>query len=77
MLSSLPYITVYQVRGEVLYVVRILRSAQDWPFLEVLIEAGASKGWEESSNDETHGDFCAFAVGNSRACAGQETNNAA
>jgi toxin ParE1/3/4 len=30
-LSSLPYILVYQVRGDVLYVVRILHGAQQWP----------------------------------------------
>jgi addiction module RelE/StbE family toxin len=29
-LSSLPYIVVYEVRGESLFVVRILHSAQDW-----------------------------------------------
>ena len=30
-LASLPYIVVYQVTGEVLYVVRVLHGAQDWP----------------------------------------------
>jgi toxin ParE1/3/4 len=30
-LPSLPYIVVYQVAGEVLYIVRILHGAQKWP----------------------------------------------
>jgi toxin ParE1/3/4 len=30
-LPSLPYVVVYQVTGDVLYVVRILHGAQDWP----------------------------------------------
>jgi toxin ParE1/3/4 len=30
-LSSLPYIVVYQITGEVIHVVRILHSAQKWP----------------------------------------------
>jgi toxin ParE1/3/4 len=29
--SSLPYIVVYQIRGEVLYIVRLLHAAQAWP----------------------------------------------
>jgi toxin ParE1/3/4 len=28
---SLPYIVVYAVRGDVIYVVRILHGAQQWP----------------------------------------------
>lgn len=28
---SLPYIVVYTVRGDVIYVVRILHGAQQWP----------------------------------------------
>lgn len=28
---SLPYIVVYRVTGDVVYVVRILHGAQDWP----------------------------------------------
>jgi addiction module RelE/StbE family toxin len=30
-LSPLPYIVVYTVRGNVIYVVRILHGAQKWP----------------------------------------------
>jgi addiction module RelE/StbE family toxin len=30
-LSSLPYIVVYQVTGEVIHIVRILHGAQKWP----------------------------------------------
>lgn len=30
-LSSLPYVIVYQITGETLHIVRILHSAQDWP----------------------------------------------
>jgi toxin ParE1/3/4 len=30
-LSHLPYIVVYQVRGETVHVVRILHGAQKWP----------------------------------------------
>ena len=30
-ISSLPYVVVYQMTGDVLYVVRILHGAQDWP----------------------------------------------
>ena len=30
-LPSLPYIVVYQITGEVIYVVRILHGAQKWP----------------------------------------------
>ncbi len=30
-LSPLPYVIVYAVRGDVLYVVRILHGAQQWP----------------------------------------------
>jgi toxin ParE1/3/4 len=30
-LSPLPYIVVYQVRGETVHVVRILHGAQKWP----------------------------------------------
>jgi toxin ParE1/3/4 len=30
-LSSLPYIVVYTMRGDVIYVVRILHGAQQWP----------------------------------------------
>lgn len=30
-MTSLPYIIVYQVTGEVLHVVRILHGAQEWP----------------------------------------------
>jgi toxin ParE1/3/4 len=30
-LSSLPYIIVYQVSSDVLHVVRILHGAQEWP----------------------------------------------
>jgi toxin ParE1/3/4 len=30
-LSSLPYIVVYQITGEVIHVVRILHGAQKWP----------------------------------------------
>lgn len=30
-LASLPYVVVYQVRGEFVYVVRILHAAQQWP----------------------------------------------
>ena len=30
-LSPLPYIVVYTVRGEIVYVVRILHGAQQWP----------------------------------------------
>lgn len=29
--SSLPYVVVYQVTSDVLYIVRILHGAQDWP----------------------------------------------
>ncbi len=30
-LSSLPYVVVYQISGEVIHVVRILHGAQKWP----------------------------------------------
>jgi toxin ParE1/3/4 len=30
-MPSLPYVIVYQVRGETVLIVRILHSAQDWP----------------------------------------------
>jgi plasmid stabilization system protein ParE len=30
-MSPLPYIVVYTVRGEAIYVVRILHGAQQWP----------------------------------------------
>ena len=30
-LSSLPYVVVYKIAGEVLYIARILHGAQDWP----------------------------------------------
>lgn len=30
-MSSLPYIVVYTMRGDVIYVVRILHGAQQWP----------------------------------------------
>ena len=30
-ISSLPYIVVYQVTGEVIHIVRILHGAQKWP----------------------------------------------
>ncbi len=30
-LSSLPYVVVYQVTGEVIHIVRILHGAQKWP----------------------------------------------
>jgi plasmid stabilization system protein ParE len=30
-LSPLPYIVVYAVHGDVIYVVRILHGAQEWP----------------------------------------------
>jgi toxin ParE1/3/4 len=30
-LSSLPYIVVYTVAGDVVHIARILHSAQDWP----------------------------------------------
>jgi toxin ParE1/3/4 len=30
-LSSLPYVVVYQITGEVIYIVRILHGAQKWP----------------------------------------------
>jgi toxin ParE1/3/4 len=30
-LPSLPYIIVYQVRDEILHIVRILHAAQEWP----------------------------------------------
>ena len=30
-LSSLPYIVVYQITGEVIHVARILHGAQKWP----------------------------------------------
>ena len=30
-LSPLPYIVVYAVHGEIIYVVRILHGAQQWP----------------------------------------------
>jgi toxin ParE1/3/4 len=30
-LAPLPYIVVYQVRGEVIFVVRVLHGAQKWP----------------------------------------------
>lgn len=29
--SSLPYVTVYQVAGDVVHIVRILHAAQRWP----------------------------------------------
>jgi hypothetical protein len=30
-MSPLPYVVVYTVRGDVIYVVRILHGAQQWP----------------------------------------------
>jgi toxin ParE1/3/4 len=30
-LSPLPYIVVYKVRGDVIYIARILHGAQQWP----------------------------------------------
>jgi toxin ParE1/3/4 len=30
-LSALPYIVVYTVRGDVIYIARILHGAQQWP----------------------------------------------
>jgi toxin ParE1/3/4 len=30
-LSPLPYIVVYTVRGDVIYIIRILHGAQQWP----------------------------------------------
>jgi len=30
-LSSLPYVVVYQITGEVIHIVRILHGAQKWP----------------------------------------------
>jgi toxin ParE1/3/4 len=30
-LSPLPYVVVYAVRGEVIYIVRILHGGQQWP----------------------------------------------
>ena len=30
-IPSLPYIVVYQITAEVIYIVRILHGAQDWP----------------------------------------------
>ncbi len=30
-MPSLPYIIVYQVRGDTVHIVRILHSSQDWP----------------------------------------------
>ena len=30
-MSSLPYIIVYYVRGDTVHIVRILHSSQDWP----------------------------------------------
>ncbi len=30
-MSSLPYIIVYHVRGDTVHIVRILHSSQDWP----------------------------------------------
>jgi toxin ParE1/3/4 len=30
-MSSLPYVIVYQLSGDVIHVVRILHGAQDWP----------------------------------------------
>ncbi len=30
-LSSLPYLVVYQITGEVIHIVRILHGAQKWP----------------------------------------------
>jgi len=30
-IPSLPWILVYQITGDVIYVVRILHGAQDWP----------------------------------------------
>ena len=30
-LSSLPYVVVYKIAGEVLYIARILHGAQNWP----------------------------------------------
>jgi len=29
--GSLPYVLVYQVRGDIVYVVRILHGSQNWP----------------------------------------------
>jgi toxin ParE1/3/4 len=31
LMSPLPYIVVYTVRGDAIYVVRILHGAQQWP----------------------------------------------
>jgi len=30
-MPSLPYVIVYQVRGDTVHIVRILHSSQDWP----------------------------------------------
>jgi toxin ParE1/3/4 len=30
-ISPLPYIVIYQVKVDILYIVRILHGAQDWP----------------------------------------------
>ena len=30
-MPSLPYIIIYQVRGDTVHIVRILHSSQDWP----------------------------------------------
>jgi len=30
-LSSLPYVVVYQITGDVIHIVRILHAAQKWP----------------------------------------------
>jgi toxin ParE1/3/4 len=30
-LPSLPYIIVYLIRGDTVYIVRVLHSSQDWP----------------------------------------------
>ncbi|HVB88270.1 MAG TPA: type II toxin-antitoxin system RelE/ParE family toxin [Candidatus Dormibacteraeota bacterium] len=30
-LGSLPYVLVYQVRGDIVYVARILHASQNWP----------------------------------------------
>jgi plasmid stabilization system protein ParE len=30
-MPSLPYVIVYQARGDIVLIVRILHSSQDWP----------------------------------------------
>src|SRR6266568_5821022 len=45
------------------------------PFQKAAQRVGPSKGWEESSNDQTSAGFSAFAVGDSNSCARQKTND--